>query len=51
MNISEALEILNWTSPRSPAELRVMAENFLDCCTAKCPLRYKVAATTILRNV
>ena len=50
MNASEALETLNWTTPTDPATLVHRAERFLRQVTADAPLRYKVAAKTIIRE-
>jgi hypothetical protein len=49
-NLSEALELLNWTTPRSPATLAAWAGNYLDSVTHDCPSRYRIAATIILRE-
>ena len=50
MTASKALETLNWTTPTAPATLVDRAERFLDTLTADAPLRYKVAARTIIRE-
>jgi hypothetical protein len=49
-NLSEALELLNWTTPRSPATLAAWAGQYLDSVTHDCPPRYRIAATIILRE-
>jgi hypothetical protein len=46
----EALELLNWTTPRSPATMVAWAGQYLDSVTHNCPPRYRIAATIILRE-
>ncbi len=49
-NLSEALELLNRTTPRSPATLAAWAGQYLDSVAPDCPPRYTRAATIILRE-
>lgn len=48
MNYSEACEILNLTTPKSLIANARMAESMLNRMTDNAPLRFKVAAQTII---
>lgn len=50
MNYSEAIELLGLTTPKSLAENARLAQGMLDRMTVKCPLRFKVAASIVIRE-
>lgn len=50
MNYSRATEILGFTTPKSLVQNAELAQSFLGRVTTKTPLRYKVAATILVRE-
>jgi len=50
MNISDAIELLGLTTPKSPGENARLAESKLARMHKSTPLRYKVAARMIIRH-
>lgn len=49
MNYSEAIEMLGLTTPKSLAENARLASGMIGRMTLDAPLRYKVAASVIIR--
>ncbi len=49
MSYSTAIEILGLTTPKSLLQNAALAETMLSAMTARCPLRYKVAAMVVIR--
>ena len=50
MKISEAIETLGFTSPKSASMMVKMAESRLSTMTKKAPLRHKVACKVIIEH-
>ena len=49
MNYSRAVELLGLTTPKSLAENARLANSMMNSFTRQCPLRYKVAASVVIR--